>query len=148
MSLGWLIQTILVTLVYVLSLMMSWPHYFVRNAMVWVDTLNFSITEFANGPRILNMVITFVLTLWSHFNTITEPRARFLLSLLENLSIDFPSHMIVSMIDIYRDTATHDKLIFPSSITRILTHLHVTIPPPFFYTMGAISKVSIRRSNA
>ena len=117
--------------------------------MVWVDTLNFSITEFANGPRILNMVITFVLTLWSHSNTITEPRARFLLSLLENLSIDFPSHMIVSMIDIYRDTATRDKLIFPLAITRILTHLYVPIPSSLlFYSIGTISKESIRRSDA
>ena len=65
------------------------------------------------------MVMTFVFTPRSHYNTITKPRARFLLSLLENLSIDFPSHMIVSMIDIYRDTATCDKLIFSSAITRV-----------------------------
>ena len=65
------------------------------------------------------------------------------------LSIDFPSHMIESIIDCYRDTATHDKLIFPSAITRILTHMHVTIPPfPLFYVMGAISKEFIRRSSA
>ena len=52
------------------------------------------------------------------------------------------------MIDIYRDTATGDKLIFPSVITCILTHLHVTIPSsPLFYTMSAISKESIRRSD-
>ena len=47
------------------------------------------------------MVMAFVLTSRSHYNIITEPHARFLFSLLENLSIDFPSHMIVSMIDIY-----------------------------------------------
>ena len=121
---------------------------FCEKAIVWGDTLNFSTAEFAKGLRILNKVMTFVLTLRSNYNTITKPRARFLLSLLEDISIDFPSHMIVSMIDIYQDTATYDKLIFPSPITRILTHLHVTIPPPFFYTMGAISKASIRRSNA
>ena len=45
------------------------------------------------------MVITFVLTPWSHYNTIIEPRARFLLSLMEGLSIDFASHMIESIID-------------------------------------------------
>ena len=83
------------------------------------------------------MVITFVLTPRSHYNTIIEPRAHFLLSLLENLSIDFPSHMIVSMIDIYQDTATRDKLIFPLVITHILTHLHFTIPSsPLFYSIG------------
>ena len=91
--------------------------------MVWGETLNFSTNEFSKGPRILNMVMTFVLTPWSHYNTITEPHARFLLSLTEDLSIDFPSHMIESMIDIYRDTATRYKLIFPLAITHILSLL-------------------------
>ena len=69
--------------------------------------------------------MTFVLHPLSHYNSITEPHARFLLSLLEHLTIDFPSHFILSLIDVYRDTATHDKLItathdkliFPSAIT-------------------------------
>ena len=44
------------------------------------------------------------------------------------------------MIDIYQDTATLDKLIFRSAITRILTHMHVPIPSgPLFSIMGAIS---------
>ena len=95
------------------------------------------------------MVKTFLLTPLSHYNTIIESRAHFLLSLLEDLSIDFPSHMIVSMIDIYQDTATCDKLIFPLAITCILSHMHVTIPLlSHFYVMGAISKESIRRSDA
>ena len=68
---------------------------------------------------------------------------------MEDLSIDFPSHMIVSMIDIYRDTATCDKLIFPLATTRILTHLYVPIPSSLlFYSIGTISKESIRRSDA
>ena len=74
---------------------------FYEKAMLWGETLNFSTTEFAKGPRMLNMIMTFVLTPWSHYNTITEPRARFLLSLLEDFSLDFPSHMIESMMDIY-----------------------------------------------
>ena len=45
---------------------------------------------FAKGPRFINMVMTFVLHPLSHYNSITEPRARFLLSLLEHLTIDFP----------------------------------------------------------
>ena len=48
------------------------------------------------------MVMTFILTPWSHYNTITEPHAHFLFSLMEGLSIDFPSHMIESIIDCYR----------------------------------------------
>ena len=59
----------------------------------------------------MNMVMTFVLHPLSHYNYITEPRAQFLLALLEHLTIDFPSHFILSILDVYRDTATHDKLI-------------------------------------
>ena len=72
---------------------------------------------FAKGPRFLNMVMTFTLTLLYRYNSITEPHARFLLSLMEDLSIDFPFHLITSIIDVYQDTATCDKLIFPSAIT-------------------------------
>ena len=65
----------------------------------------------------MNMVMTFVLHPLSHYNSITEPRALFLLALLEHLTIDFPSHFILSILDVYRDTITYDKLIFPSAIT-------------------------------
>ena len=68
----------------------------------------------------MNMVMTFVLHPLSHYNSIIEPRARFLLSLLEYLTIDFLSHFILSIIDVYRDRTTRDKLIFPSAITHIL----------------------------
>ena len=61
---------------------------FCEKAMLWGGTLNFSTIEFAKGPRILNMVMTFVLTPWSHYNTITKPRAHFILSLMEGLFID------------------------------------------------------------
>ena len=69
---------------------------------------------FAKGPRFINMVMTFVLYPLFHYNSITEPHARFLLSLLELLTIDFPSHFILSIIDVHLDAASHDKLIFPS----------------------------------
>ena len=54
------------------------------------------------------MVMTFVLHPLSHYNSITEPRAQFLLSLLEGLTIDFSSHFILFLIDVYKDTATRD----------------------------------------
>ena len=83
---------------------------------------------FAKGPRFMNMVMTFVLHPLSYYNSITEPRARFLLSLLEHLTIDSPSHFILSTIDVYRNMTTRDKLIFPSAITRILRHFSVSFP--------------------
>ena len=78
---------------------------------------------FAKGPRFINMVMTFVLYPLSRYNSITEPHAWFLLSLLEHLTIDFPSHFILSIIDVHLDSVSRDKLIFPSVITRILCHL-------------------------
>ena len=70
-----------------------------------------------------------------------------MLSLLEHLIIDFPSHFILSIIDVYRDTVTRDKLIFPSAIMRILRNFSV----PFlvfdhFHVMCAIDAATVKRS--
>ena len=95
------------------------------------------------------MVITFVLHSLSHYNSITKPCARFLLSLLELLSIDFPSYFILSIIDVHRDSVTRDKLIFPSAITRILRHFSVPLPvSDHFHVMGAIVASTVKQSEA
>ena len=95
------------------------------------------------------MVMTFVLHPLSHYNSITEPRARFLLSLLEYLTINFPSHFILSIIDVFRDTATRDKLIFPSAITRILCHFPIPFPSSdHFLVLCAIDYATIKCSEA
>ena len=95
------------------------------------------------------MMMTFVLHLLSYYNTITEPRARFLLSLIEDLSINFPSHFILSLIDVYKDTTTHDKLIFPSAIMRLLRHFSVFYPKsPHFSYMCVINATTVRQSIA
>ena len=67
---------------------------------------------FVKGPRFLNVVMTFVLYPLSHYNSITESRTRFLLSLLEHLTIDFPSHFILSLIDVFQDSASRESLSF------------------------------------
>ena len=91
--------------------------------------------------------MTFVLHPLSHYNSITEPRARFLLSLLEHLTIDFPSYFILSILDVYRDTATRDKLIFPSAITWTLCHFSVPFPSfDHFLVMCAIDNAIVKRS--
>ena len=95
------------------------------------------------------MVMTFILHPLSHYNSITEPHARFLLSLLKDISIDFPFHFILSLIDVYRDTVTCDKLIFPSTIMQILCHFFVTSPEsPHFTVMSAIDATTVKRSEA
>ena len=93
--------------------------------------------------------MTFVLHPLFHYNSITEPCAWFLLSLIEDLSIDFPSHFILSLIDVYRDTVTCDKLIFPLVIRRILHHFFVSFPASnHFFVLGAIDAAIVRRSDA
>ena len=95
------------------------------------------------------MVITVVLHPLSHYNSIIEPRAWFLLSPLEHLSIDFPSHFILSIINVYKDSMTRDKLIFPLAITRLLRHFDVPFPSSEpFHVMGAIDASIIKRSEA
>ena len=95
------------------------------------------------------MVMTFVLTPLSHYNSIAKPRARFLLSLLEDLTIDFLPHFIISIIDVYQDMATRDKVIFPLAITRILCHFSIPIhDSPYYTVMGAIRATFVRRSEA
>ena len=97
----------------------------------------------------MNMVMTFVLHPLSHYNSITEPRARFLLSLLEHLTIDFLLHFILSIIDVYRDISTRDKLIFPLAITRILCHFFVPFPSSdHFPIMCAIDYAIVKWSEA
>ena len=97
----------------------------------------------------MNMVMTFVLHPLSHYNSFTEPRARFLLSLLKNLTIDFPSHIILSIIDVHLDSTSCDKLIFPSAITRILCHFSIPFPSAEYFTvMCAIDYATVKRSKA
>ena len=95
------------------------------------------------------MVIAFVLHPLSHYNSITKPRARFLLSFLEGFTIDFPFHFILSLIDVYRDIASRDKLIFPSAITRLLRLFSVSsLESTHFSVMCTIDAATVRRSEA
>ena len=97
----------------------------------------------------MNMVMTFILHPLSHYNFTTKPRARFMLSLLEHLTIDFSSHFILSIIDVHLDSASYDKLIFPSAITRILRHYSVPFPSSDHFTViCAIDYATVKRSEA
>ena len=115
----------------------------------WGERQFIPCRPFAKGPRFINMVMTFVLHLLSHYNSITEPRARFLLSFLEHLTIDFHSHFIMSIIDVHLNLAFRDKLIFHSAITRILRHFFVPFPLFDHFTfMCAINATTVKRSEA
>ena len=122
---------------------------FCEQPFAWGERLFTPCRPFAKGPRIMNMVMTFILHPLSHYNSITEPRARFLLSLLEHLTIDFPSHFILSIIDVYLDSASRDKLIFPSAITRILRHFSVPFPSSDHFTViCVIDYATVKHSEA
>ena len=122
---------------------------FCKTPSSWGDRQNTPCLGFAKGPRFLNMVMTFVLHPLSHYNSITESHAQFLLSFLKRLTIDFPSHFILSLINVYRDMATYDKLIFPLAIMRILCHFSVSYSEsPHFSVMYAIDMATVRRSEA
>ena len=122
---------------------------FVSTLSAWGKHLFTPCRPFAKGPRFMNMVMAFVLHPLSHYNSIIEPYARFLLSLLEHLTIDFPSHFILSIIDAYLDSVSRDKLIFPSAITRILHHFSVPLPSSDHFTvMCAIDYATVKRSEA
>ena len=122
---------------------------FCERPTAWGEHLFTPCRPFAKGPRFMNIVMTFVLHSLSHYNSITEPRARFLLSLLEHLTIDFPFHFILSIIDVHLDSASRDKLIFPSVIMRILRHFSVPFPSfDHFTVMCAIDYATIKRNEA
>ena len=122
---------------------------FCERPVNWGDHQFTPCKAFAKDPRFINMVMTFVLHPLSHYNSIIEPRARFLLALLEHLTIDFPSHFILSILDVYRDTATCDKLTFPSATTWILCHFSIPFPSSdHFSVMCAIDYATVKRSEA
>ena len=123
--------------------------YFCECPSNWGECQFTYCSGFAKGPRFLNMVMTFILHPLSHYNSITEPHAWFLLSLLEHLIIDFLSHFILSILDAYRDSATRDKLIFPLAIMRILCHFSIPFPLSYhFSVMGAIDAITVKQSEA
>ena len=122
---------------------------FCERPTAWGERLFTPCQHFAKGPRFMNMVMNFVLHPLSHYNSITKPHAQFLLSLLKHLTINFPFHFILSIIDVHLDSASRDKLIFPSAITKILRHFSVHFPSSDHFTvMCAIDYATVKRSEA
>ena len=122
---------------------------FYERPVDWGDRQFTPCKAFAEGPRFMNMVMNFVLHPLFYYNSIKEPRARFLLALLEHLIIDFPLHFILSILNVYRDMATRDKLIFPSAITRIPCHFSIPFPSSHhFFVMCAIDYATVKCSKA
>ena len=79
---------------------------FCERPFIWGEYQFTPCRPFAKGTRFMNKVMTFVLHPLSHYNSITEPHARFLLSLLKHFTTDFPSHFILSIIDVHLDSVS------------------------------------------
>ena len=121
---------------------------FCKRPSDWGEHQFTSCSAFTKGPRFLNMVMTFVLHPLSHYNSITKPYAGYFLSLLEHLTINFPSYFILSIIDVYTDSATRDKLIFLLAIMRILRHFSIPFPvSDHFNVMVAIDAATVKQSD-
>ena len=115
----------------------------------WDDCQFTPCRPFAKGPRFINLVMTFVLHPLFNYNSIIESHARFLLSFLKHLTIDFPSHFILSIIYVHLDSTSRDKLIFHSTITRILCHFSVPFPSSdHFSVMCSLDYATVKRSEA
>ena len=122
---------------------------FCERLTAWGEHLFAPCRPFTKGLRFMNMVMTFVLHPLSHYNSITKPHARSLLSFLEHITIDFPSHFILFIIDVHLDSASRDKLIFPSAIMRILRHFSIPFPLSNHFTfMCAIDAATVKHSEA
>ena len=122
---------------------------FCEHPLEWRECQFTYCSAFVKGLRFLNIVMTFVLYPLSHYNSITKPCARFFLSFLEHLTIDFPSHFILSIIDVHLDSVSCDKFIFPSAITRILCHFFVPLLVSDHFThICAIDAATVKRSEA
>ena len=122
---------------------------FCERPNAWGERLFTPCRPFAKSPRFMNMVMTFVLHPLFHYDSIIKTRARFLLSLLEHLTIDFPSHFILSIIDVHLDSTSRDKFIFSSAITRTLRHFSVPFPSSdHFSIMCVIDSTTVIRSEA
>ena len=119
------------------------------SCLLSMSALLLGVSVFLHHVDLLPKVMTFVLHPLSHYNSIIKPRARFLLSLLKHLTIDFPSHFILSIIDVHLDSASRDKLIFPSAITKILRYFSVPFPVSDHFTfMCVIDAAIVKRSEA
>ena len=122
---------------------------FCERPNAWGERLFTPCRPFAKSPRFMNMVMTFALHPLFHYDSIIKTRARFLLSLLEHLTIDFPSHFILSIIDVHLDSTSRDKFIFSSAITRTLRHFSVPFPSSdHFSIMCVIDSATVKRSEA
>ena len=102
--------------------------HFCETPSTWGRKQNTPRLGFAKGLSLLNMVMTVTLTPLSHNNSITEPRACFLFSLLEDLSF-LTSPLISSLLSSM--SIRIRRPVISSSFLRLSRGSFATFPFPF-----------------
>ena len=102
--------------------------HFCGKPMAWGSSKTITTKSFTDESHMYNLIMCFNLFSLSHKNMITKAQAKFLYAFMIKISIDLPSIICKSLIEIheYENKMTH--LIYPCLITQLLTHLKITIP--------------------
>ena len=101
--------------------------HFCETPSIWGERQNTPCSSFAKCPRFLDMVMTFVLTPLSYYNSMTEPRARFF----------YPSQRISPLTSLFISLSLSQmfiaiwRLVISSSFLQ-LSHESFTIFPSLF----------------
>ena len=91
--------------------------HFCSKPMAWGFSKTITIKSFTDESRMYNLIMCFNLLLLSHRNTITQARAKFLYAFITKVSIDLPSVICKSFIEIHECEDKMSYLIYPCLIT-------------------------------
>jgi hypothetical protein len=122
--------------------------HFCGKPMAWGSSKTITTKSFTDESHMYNLIMCFNLFSLSHRNTITKARAKFLYAFMTKVSIDLSSIICKSLIEMHKYENKMSHLIYPCLITRLFTHLKITIPsniPQLPQSTKPIGKSSIKR---
>jgi hypothetical protein len=93
--------------------------YFCGKRMAWGSSKIITIKYFTNESRLYNLIMCFNLLRLSY---------KFLYVFMKKISINLSSVLCKSLIEMHECEDKMIHLIYPCLITRLLTHLKITIP--------------------
>jgi hypothetical protein len=102
--------------------------HFCGKTMAWDSSNKAGTHYYTCETRAYNLIMCFNLLPLSHRNTISKVRVKFLYAFMTGVSIDLPSVICNSLIEMHQCQDKTSHLIHPSPITRLHTYLKITIP--------------------
>jgi hypothetical protein len=102
--------------------------YFSGMPTEWGSTKTITTKGFTPESRLYNLIMCFNILPLSHRNTVTKERAKFLYAFMKKVSIDLPSVLCKSLIEMHECEDKMTNLIYPCLITRLFTYLNIKIP--------------------